>query len=281
MAMRILVTCPGRHGDILWTLPVLRELERATGAAIDLGVSPKYQGICDLAKAQPYLADSYPLTGWEIEETAPMTPWLPPTLPTGYDRVIHLGYRGWPSRPFPFEHYGRMIEQLPPELPLPPTPDLSPWLTREVWISPDRPIVAVGFTDEWLELKAGILLALAHRFRTVTFFLFVPWQPSRWSREYGHSWPKNVAVCCCDLRNVARLISSASVMLGCNSVQSHIATGLGVPVVMVEPASARHHPIFYPHGKDGPEVQLVKGNDGEPTFDARHVGDALAPHLER
>lgn len=278
--MRILATCPGRHGDILWTLPALRALHRATGVAIDLGVAPKYAGICPLADAQPYLTDSYPLAGWQVEETAPMTPWQPPVLPEGYDRVIHLGYRGWPMQPFPYEHYWRMVEQLPPELIPKRRLDLSPWLTRQPYAPSDQPIVAVGFTDEWLELKAGVLLALAHRFRDVTFFLLVPWQPSRWTREYGHSWPKNVAVCPCDLLNVARLVSAATVMLGCNSVQSHIATGLGVPVVMLEPASARHHPIFYPHGKDGPEVTLVKGNDGEPTFDARHVGDALAAQLE-
>lgn len=294
--MRILVTCPGRHGDILWSLPAIRALHEATGAEIDLGVSPKYSGVCDLAKDQPYIADSYPLTGWDVQETAPMTPIEPPEIPTGYDRVIHFGYRGWPLQPLPIEHFWRMQEQLPPELNCLPHFDLNrPWLTNFPWIlSGLGPGIGVVFTNEWLELKAGVLLTLAQRFKHwdpgqrlahPTFFLLVPWRGSRWLSELGVSgdvWPGNVAVCPCDLKNVAHMLAACAVVLADNSAGHVIARGLGKPVVMIEPAEARHHPIFYPYGDDGSQgVTLVRGGDGKPTFDARHVGDALAAHLEK
>lgn len=295
--MKILVTCPGRHGDILWSLPSLRALHEATGATIDLGVSPKYSGVCELAKDQPYLADAFAIAGWEVEETAPMTPTEPPpsAIPDGYDRVIHLGYRGWPTHPLPNEHYWRMVEQLPPELDCGPHFDLSrPWLANWPWLlSGLGPGIGVVFTDEWLELKAGILVALAKRFKRwdprgtlahPTFFLLVPWEGSRWFAEMGGSGdvlPPNVAVCPCDLKNVAHMLAACTVVLADNSAGHVIARGLGKPVVMVEPASARHHEIFYPYGTTGNGVELVRGIDGQPTFDARHIGDVLAAALER
>jgi hypothetical protein len=297
--MRILATCPGRHGDILWTLPALRLLHETTGAEIDLAVAPKYESVCNLIADQPYIHNCASIIGWDVEETAPMTPAEPPRLLPGYDRVIHLAYRTWPMHPLPIEHFWRMVEQLPPELPL--SADvfaeslMRPWLTAFPWIlSGLGPGIGVVFTDEWAELKAGVLLALAKRFKRwdpgqnlahPIFYLLVPWANSRLLSEYGVSgdvWPGNVAVCCCDMQNVAHMLSACQVVIADNSAGHVVARGLGKPVVMVEPAEARHHPIFYPYGDDGARgVTLVKGGDGRPTFDARHVGDVLQQHLER
>lgn len=281
--MKILCTCPGRHGDILWCLPSLRALYESTGAEIDLAVSAKYAGVVGLVGAQPYVHAAFSIPSWVVQETAPMTPVEPPIIPTGYDQVFHLGYRAWPLGSLAHDHFRLLMEQLSAAgwsyaaLSL----DLArPWLQRYTWVT-SRPLVAVAFTDEWLELKAGVLLALANRFRHVRFQLLVQWEHSRWFHEYGSDdvWLPNVAVCPCDLENAAHLMSAATTVLACNSVGHIIACGLGIPVVMLEPATARHHPVFYPHGKTGPQVTLVIGNDGQPTFDARHVGDALAVKL--
>jgi hypothetical protein len=69
------------------------------------------------------------------------------------------------------------------------------------------------------------------------------------------------------------------VFLGDCSAWHVLAMAMGIPVVLVEPLEARWNPIFYPLGMDGPQVTMVRGNDGNPTFDARHVADALTRAL--
>ena len=54
-----------------------------------------------------------------------------------------------------------------------------------------------------------------------------------------------------------------------------VACALGKPCVLIEPNPHRHGDLFYPYGKTGSRVTLVVGNDGKPTFDARHCADAI------
>jgi hypothetical protein len=70
-------------------------------------------------------------------------------------------------------------------------------------------------------------------------------------------------------------IQAADVFLGCNSGLHVLACAIGKPVIMMEPSPARHNPIFFPLGTTGPQVTLVLGNDGQPTWDARAVADTL------
>jgi hypothetical protein len=96
---------------------------------------------------------------------------------------------------------------------------------------------------------------------------------SRWQTEAWHgitSW-----------ETAAGLIASSQLFLGCCSALHVLACGLGVPVVLMEPNPHRHHVNFYPYGTEGPRVTLVRGNDGQPTFDARHVLDAVRAGLAR
>ena len=281
--MRILCTFPGRHGDIFYALPTLRALHEATEAEVDLAVAPKYRGVCGLAGTQFYIRAAFAIPDWEIYESAPMSPRRPPTTPSGYDHVFHLGYLNWPRFSLPYETQTTLVEQWPEGLGRVPGIDLArPWLTRGLPASVDRPWVSVGWSEEWLELKAGILVAVAHRFPQVQFQWIRPWAPSRYD-EYGstgQALPKNVCMIHADWAMTAASIGRSQVFLGCNSAAHIVAVGLGVPVVMVEPAEARWHPIFYACGDAGPQVTLVRGNDGKPTFDARHVGDALEKALK-
>ncbi len=294
--MKILCTFPGRHGDILWSLPTLRALYQATGATIDLGVAPKYSGVCELVSRQPYVRCALPIPGWEVEETAPMTPRIPPERALAclgsYDHIFHLGYDVWPMQTLPFETFWRLYGQLPSRIrEKMPLPDLSkPWLERFGWIPPTEPTIGVIFTDEWLELKAGILAGLAPRFmrwdrgphmRDPRFLLILPKTGGRWSGEYGSSFPPNVSIVSSSLYGAVNIMAACDLVVADNSAGHVIACGLGCPVVMVEPAAARHHPIFYPYGQDGPEVTLVKGGDGQPTFDLRHIGDLVDAALRR
>jgi hypothetical protein len=50
---------------------------------------------------------------------------------------------------------------------------------------------------------------------------------------------------------------------------------MGKPCVIMEPMTERLNPIFWPLGQDGPQVTLVRGNDRQATFDARHTAETL------
>ena len=279
--MRTLVTFPGRYGDLLWALPAVRALSRRLGEPVDLLIAEKYGSLAPLIEQQSYIRHCLPDRLWQVAETAPMTPRTPPGLPDNdgegvYDLILHLGYRGWPARPLPFETLDCLRMQWPcgkgswadtwgdEELALD-----EPWITVAPWTQVPHPLV-VGWSDEHFELKYGLthLLALNLTAPGSAFVLCAP--GSRWQTEGGFTptdWIEN-----------ARRIAAAEVFLGCCSALHVLAVALGKPVVIMEPAEARHNPIFYPLGTTG-RVRLVLGGDGKPTWDARHVKDAIEEAL--
>ena len=272
--MQILVTFPGKFGDILWALPSVRALAEATGASIDLAVAPPYASLCPLIEAQPYVGRAFAIPDWAVVETAPMTPWQAPKV-EGYDAQIDLGYRGWPDCPLPVYTFNRLraeacwagIAESALELG-------RPWLCLPLTLPVDGMDVAdlsIGFSDEHFELKLGIT-ALVTEAAHVSTRGAIAAPGSRWATE-GHqraaTWIE-----------AARYIRTSTVFLGCCSALHVVAVALGVPVVMMEPASARHNDIFFPLGKQGPPVTLVLGNDGLPTWDARAVAAAVRLALE-
>lgn len=284
--MNVLCTFPGKYGDLLWTLPTVRALARRMGEAIDIVVAAPFARICPLVAAQPYVGHCTADPLWTIRETAPVTPRepprpvLPPLVQGGqglYDCVFHLGYRGWPQRSLPFETLHCLNDQWTGVLFDEDDLDLdTPWITVTP-PSPFRVYASCGFTDEHFELKYGLFELLSERLRWTTDlggnWVSVSGCPgSRWRTEGSHA---------CDTWEIAaRAISSSSVFLGCNSALHVLAVACGIPVVMMEPNPHRHHQIFYPLGQDGPQVTLVTGTDHLPTFDARHVADALVAQLK-
>lgn len=286
--MRILCTVPGKHGDSLWAMPTVRAISEAAGAPVDFATSPKYAGILSLLQAQEYVEETFSIDAWEVQETAPMTPWRAP-YPAGagelYDRTVHLGYRAWPDRPLPQCIYAQ-TEREYPDLKMAPLDLGRPWITATPAVL-RRPI-AVGFTDEWFELKVGLMHLLDRALATVTAeddeadvepdsYLFA-WWPSaypgnRWEREVG-CLPRGGWV------ETAEDLAAARLFLGDCSALHVLACALGIPCVLMEPAEARWNDIFYPYGKHGPQVTLVHGNDGRPTFDARHVRDTIEAKLK-
>jgi len=58
-----------------------------------------------------------------------------------------------------------------------------------------------------------------------------------------------------------------------------LACAVGTPCIVMEPAEARWHPIFWPYGQDGPQVRLVRGGDGRGTVDARHCRELIQAAL--
>lgn len=269
-SVKALVTMPGRHGDILWSLPTARAIAEAYDTPVDVIISGKYGSLQALIEAQPYVDTCAVDASWAVQETAPMSPRTPPVWPTGYDRVFHLGYAGWPEEALPYEccRIANITRATNRESLL--TIDLArPWIGSVAPSDPDRGAIGVGWSDEWFELKYGLTQLIQRAVYTTSSGGFLLCAPgSRWEREASYkptSWPENF-----------RSLTMASTFVGCCSALHVLACAVGVPrVLILEPNSQRHHPVFYPYGQNGPRTVLIRGGDGQPTFDARHLVDAI------
>jgi hypothetical protein len=282
-SLNILCSFPGRHGDILWALPTVRAISEHYGCPVDLAISGKYGSLKDLLERQEYMRQVLVVKEWIVEETAPMTPRMPPSVlgvvngdlvdlldPTvgAYDRVFHLGYRSWPTRSLPFETQACLQEQWT-ETAAAPAIDLQrPWIVPSYHLPPQD--LVVGFTDEHFELKYGIYMLLVERFRhqqdDMVKIVNVSNSP-RWNTETR-------SVPAFDWLGAAAWIAKSHVFLGCCSALHVLAVATGTPAIVMEPNRDRHNPIFWPLGTTD-RVQLVTGLDQQPTFDARHVADAI------
>jgi hypothetical protein len=266
---RLLCTFPGRAGDLLWALPTVRAISEAAGHPVDLQIAWEFAGMVELLQLQPYLRTIYADTSWSLSEG-----WRPPTVAGGpRDQVIHLGYRRWPELALPQEIYVQAAASAYPSVVFAPIDLDRPWITKVQsstdWFSrgrwqPSRKI-AVGFTECHFELKYGLFQLLDEA--DVDWQLRTCMGRGRWMDEAGegsHSW-----------REAAALIEQCEVFFGDCSALHVLACALGKPCVLVEPMEARHNSVFYPYGMDGPQVRVVKGLDGRPTFDARHTAELL------
>jgi hypothetical protein len=295
--VNILCSFPGRSGDILWALPAIRALSRRLGQPVDLLISGKYGSLALLLEQQPYIGRCWGDPLWKIEETAPISPRTPEWTVSmqaggyaGYDAYFHLGYRGWPARPLPFETLdclndciGRATGPsiggfLDRELALD-----EPWITTPAGATVEPRDIAVGFTDEWIELKMGLLFALGNQGIAGAVRLNVLTLPhDRKSTEWFGpcACDYDLYECRSDWLNAAWVIANSRLFLGCCSALHVLAVALGKRVILVEPNPARHHDCFYPLGKTG-RVQLLLGSDGLPTNDARHCKDAIQAALQQ
>jgi len=258
--MKVLCTFPGKFGDLIWALPTVRAISETVGEPVSLQVSPIVASLAALLERQSYIDQVIVDPSWEVRDTAPMTPRIPPMDPAvllgEIEHVFHLGYEGWPEGSLPIDVYRRAASQEALR-----ALDLDrPWIIAP-YVLPAMQI-ALGFTDEWFELKYGLYWLLRRRYDPLVNLSTSP----RWEREAeatGYDW----ATC-------AAWLSTAKVFVGCCSALHVLACAVGTPVVCLEPNPWRHHPIFYPYGTDG-RVRLVMGVDGKPTFDGRHLIDVI------
>jgi hypothetical protein len=277
-APSVLCTFPGKYGDLLWALPTVRALADAYGGPVDLLTSERYSGLNDLISRQPYIRHAMHTSAWVVQDTAPMSPRVPPIEGGAGLEVHHLGYEGWPLGTLAQDIWGRVARSLINV----PLLDLDrPWITVPGTTTSTDPYVWVGWSEEHFELKVGILVAVAMRFPTYKFWWVRPWG-GRYDEvdrttllETGtqhHRLGPNVAMMRGDWSVTAQIAQGAQCYLGCLSSQWVLANALGKRCVVVEPNEHRWHPVFY---RDAPQNHLVRGNDGRPTFDARHAGDVL------
>jgi hypothetical protein len=255
---------PGRHGDILWALPTVRAIAETYGEPVTLQISAKYGSLAQLLARQDYIHYVYVDPAWVVEETAPMTPRVPPQ-PRHGDRVFHLGYEGWPQTNLAADIYGRAVRQAGA---LAPLGDWSrPWIANPY---PDAGSLAsdlcLGFTDEHFETKYGLTQLLLNHYHHVDGrdqqIVNLSNSP-RWNREAG-----TVEA---DWLTAAAWLAQTRCAVACCSALHVLAVAVGTPVVVIEPAPARLQAVFWPLGFDGDRVQVVRGGDGLPTLDSRHL----------
>ncbi len=287
MSQPLTVCFPGKVGDLLWGLPTVRALAEASGQSVNLILSRLFSDdFCELLNGQPYLRLVVREGDWIVQDTAPMTP----RTPVGWveDRThLSLGYESWPGPDLPRDIYQRAVRAYGP---LPELDLETPWITWPLATGTPKHIRwLVGWTDEHFELKAGLSHLLLRKmarsltegqnvFDLMETFLnddlpyvgVVAAPEGRWATEAFNvsllSWTK-----------LAGNLQWTPIFLSDCSAMHVLAVAVGVPrVVIMEPNAHRHNDVFYPLGKVG-RVQLVTGNYGLPTFDARHVWDAIQP----
>lgn len=262
---RVLCTFPGRYGDLIWALPAIRAIAESGGAPVDLQITGEFEGILPLLQGQSYLHTILADPRWSM---TPPNEWRAPDHYHQYDHVYHLGYRGWPTRPLPEEIYLQAVIETGRELP--PLNLRRPWIASPLSINHRREI-AYGFTDCHFELKYGITELLfpdADDPRVIGIFP----AGSRWTTEGSCYLPTSLV-------EAALWIANARILLTDCAALHVLAVAIGTPVVIVEPMEARWNSIFYPCGYDGPQVTVVKGLDGKPTFDARHTMQTITEVL--
>lgn len=277
---RILCTFPGKIGDILWALPTVRAVARTWNTPVDLAVAGEFHAALPLLQlgAPDYLSRVYALNTWAH---TPPNEWLPPTENAwdGYDRVYHLGYRGWPQHPLAQETYQTLTRTYQHESTWAPLDLVHPWISWPIRSGPNSPALVVGFNDDWFELKVGLIELLGRQDidGLPAGHVLTP-AGSRWDVEAGFT-PTT-------LSEAATFIQDAQVVLADCSALHVLAVAMGKRVLVFEPMEARWNPIFYPYGMGGSpdpaeRVTVIKGNDGRPTFDARHTADYLRKAIAR
>lgn len=280
-SLKVLCTFPGKFGDLLWALPSIRAVSECLATPVDLVIAGRFASIVPLLQAQAYLGRVWADAAWAVQDTAPMTPRVPPILdgPTTtwrlaeYDRVLHLGYRGWPDHALPYETERCLWAQWPSGGPqLLPIDLVRPWITPPTWAAQlSTQDVAVGFTEEHFELKTGIVCLLT-RVREPALLLVNLSTGPRW---YGEYYTGGYGGDGLDWEAAAAYLTRSTIFLGDCSALHVLACAIGTPCVLMEPAEARHHEIFWPYGKVGPQVTQVIGGDGKWTWDARHVWETV------
>lgn len=271
--MRVLVTFPGRAGDLLWALPAVRAVSEHFQTPVNLLIAGEFAGMVPLLHQQSYLRVVIAEAAWAL---TPPQDWNPPGQPyMGYDRVYHLGYRGWPAKPLPFETQDTLATVWDLDDGPIPVIDLGrAWIHATAGSGQARQL-CWGWSDCWFELKYGLVTLVRRAIKATAPSPAGSWHGvlapgSRWTTE-AELRGNNRADTWVD---AAQWISGCQVFLGDCSALHVLAVAMGKPVLLVEPMEARWNDLFYPLGKTG-RVRLLTGNDGLPTFDSRHCADAL------
>lgn len=206
--MKRLCTFSGRFGDILWSLPTVREVARKHGQAVDMAIMPAYRSLLPLLELQPYIDKAFVIDDWNcVGSPYGDQPWETPRQ-EGYDEVFHLTYRYHPQGSVCVADFIAAQQGLK----LPGSAAI-PFITAPIdSLSAKEGTITYAFNPMYAEQKAQFFTALQ---RLV---------PAIWVDVSKLSW--------CD---AAAIIDSAGLFVGCRASNWVLAMGLGVQTVTYEP----------------------------------------------
>ena len=225
--MKCLVTFSGRNGDVIWSLPAVREIAKREGPA-DFAMMPQYASLVPLLQAQSYIGRAFAIKEWVCTgEQCGCQPWQSPDFEgrKQYEQVIDLTYRQHPRG----RHLAQwIVRDAGVALPNP----VTPWIETGgvYWIIPDaRRTIAYGFNPLYHESKMEFLLGLQEK---LSGFHFVDTTNLPWL-------------------SAAALIKSSLCFIGCRSSNYALAHGVGQKVIVFEPHPSRTGWTFaWPYGTE-------------------------------
>jgi len=91
--MKVLITHPGKFGDLIYALPAVIELQKFFNREVHFQISEYCRPLKKLLEVQPYINKVFINENYKIEKISPgCQPWKMPE-PKGYDKIFHLGIR--------------------------------------------------------------------------------------------------------------------------------------------------------------------------------------------
>ena len=229
---KILVTFPGKMGDLIYTLPAIMSLREHFDCEIDYQTSEYCRPAVSLIKSQPCVEDCFIDPDYILENF--YYGCQPPMMsePPGYDKVIHFGFK---KELLGDVHTSHLIK--------------VPYITLEKGYDLKLP----GNTDDEYLFLAGkdqkdyiVLIGFGETMR----FQFRRWQHwgyrrfwrkiarriegeliiiARPNEEYFYRGFGGEIICPRDLMETANIINNAGCFIGGQSVGAAIADGLKTP----------------------------------------------------
>jgi hypothetical protein len=239
---KTLCTFSGKFGDILWSLPTVRELSRKHNEKVDMGIMPSYRSLLPLLQQQEYIDTAFVNEPWACEGSPygdqPAIPQNDEALRYQYENVYHLTYRHHPAPNQPLVDF--IASQQGIVLPEPVCPFISTgaaifpahaneadnqyWdliLTKAGrWKNKPEDFIAYSFNELYADQKGAFLNTLRSLLPDEQFI-----------ETNKLSW-----------RMATFVIKSAKAFVGCRSSQYVLASGVGqANIFLYEPHPARHH----------------------------------------
>jgi hypothetical protein len=225
--MKILCTFSGKFGDILWSLPTVREIAKKEESytvhetnyltEVHFGIMPEYRSLIPLLNSQNYIDKAFVIEDWIcIGSPHGDQPWESPVTER-YDKVYHLTYKQHPTKNQPlldFTASQQGIQLLYNGV----IPFISlPWTSPKV----ERQFIAYAFNESMMEYKGPFLQKLKEEIEPLGVDFIdiskIPWL------------------------NAATLLNSVECLafVGCRSANYVLACGLGKRVFVYEPNISR------------------------------------------
>lgn len=247
--MKILCTFSGKVGDILWSLPTVREIgmryRGPIGARSSLyfGIMPQYELLLPLLNSQSYIDKAIIIRDW-ICTGSPWgdQPWEAPVPEGIFDKVFHLTYQRHPNANEALIDFIAAQQELRLTSPVVPFIECHPVVKEQEYVEEIvlDPFIAFAFNGMYQEEKKRFLDKLTDNF--------------------GKQQPKKLQFIDSSyfsFEQAAYMIKDAICFIGCRSSNYVIAHGVGQRNIFIyEPHPSRNmmgplgHTFSNPHWID-------------------------------